>query len=261
MPTLIPYSTKAWGNGFPFLTEDVDVSAYDHWCTLGGITDSNVGTLTEAQIHEKVGLSIENAVRLYWKLYSVTGQVNGVSNSINVVDDMGAYLGDDYGKAEPRDRLPSIDLGYVGYWMLDAAIPNFSSVNLSVKMYSPIVRMMDGSDFVGLGLESYPAFAFSWAVVDRDFGNEPPATILHYHGAPAMVYLCSYGDDIDPGDVPSWWDFDYGYTVMDGIDFLCFCAAEQSSLNPVALDPANRSAGTDTSGGDPVTIDSITFYD
>ena len=65
MPTAIPFTALVRGNGFPLCLAKVDVSEYDNWITLGGVSS---GLASSAQINE----SLKNCMQLHWNLHSAT---------------------------------------------------------------------------------------------------------------------------------------------------------------------------------------------
>lgn len=70
MPTADSFTALGRGNGFPSCLGKVDVSVYDHWVTLGGTEKGNTATGSEKS------LSLVNAMKLYWNLYSASSSSN-----------------------------------------------------------------------------------------------------------------------------------------------------------------------------------------
>ena len=75
MPTATSFTALGKGNGFPFcFSSKVDVSEYDNWVTLGGVSS---GIATQAEINE----SFINAMKLYWNLHSFEGSISASGES------------------------------------------------------------------------------------------------------------------------------------------------------------------------------------
>ena len=74
MPTADTFRARGRRNGFPFCLPKVDVSIYDNWITLGGVSS---GTATDAQINT----SFVNAMKLWWNSYSVTGSFSASTSA------------------------------------------------------------------------------------------------------------------------------------------------------------------------------------
>lgn len=66
MPTATSFTALGRGNGFPFCPTKVDVSGFTNWITLGGSTSRNPPA-------SEINQSLENAMKLWWNLYSMTG--------------------------------------------------------------------------------------------------------------------------------------------------------------------------------------------
>ena len=88
MPTATSFTALGRGNGFPFCAYKVDVTnpglapfgGTIHWITLGGVSS---GSASQAQID----LSLRNAMKLFWNLYSV--QVGTFTASSEITDRTG----------------------------------------------------------------------------------------------------------------------------------------------------------------------------
>jgi hypothetical protein len=58
------FSTEGRENGFPFCITKVNVSAYDHWVTLAGVSKTSPTTSSSL-----IGESFEKACKIFWNLY------------------------------------------------------------------------------------------------------------------------------------------------------------------------------------------------
>jgi len=74
MPAAGVFNAKGKFYGLPYCPERVDVSDMDAWCTLGGTEKGNAPTPAE------IALSIQNAVKLHFFAYSITGSASAYSN-------------------------------------------------------------------------------------------------------------------------------------------------------------------------------------
>ena len=74
MPIADSFTALGRGNGFPFCATKKDVSVFDNWITLGGVSS---GSASRSQINE----SLRNAMKLWWNLNSITGTFSVTSTS------------------------------------------------------------------------------------------------------------------------------------------------------------------------------------
>lgn len=187
--------------GFPFIPPEVDVSGFGYWSTLGGYNkdDATGGTEpTDAQIF----LSLQNAGLLYWNLFAVNGTVivggSTSDESVNVTNDFVS------GKEEPDGR--QLKDGSESFGMSMNFLGSANGTSFSSDIYGSkggIVRMYNGSTFVGYGLESETANPLNTATpkgIQYVFSGPPPDLI---------VYIGSYFDD--PGFVGT---LDVAYTEL-----------------------------------------------
>ena len=137
--------------GFPFVPEDIDVSGFDFYQTLGGTQKG--ATPTDAEIE----LSHDNAVKLYWNIYGMT--------YTNV---FGTYSGDvdqgsDYSSGQPESSLRDLPTDVLGSdlygvdW-IDFGATGFNGFNFLGETGS-IIRMFNGSTFLGFGVKSSTGFS------------------------------------------------------------------------------------------------------
>jgi len=86
MPAAGGFSAKGKFYGLPYCPKKVDVSEMDAWCTLGGTEKGSSPSSGE------IGLSIQNAVKLHFLAYSITGSAAAFSD----YDGEGMSEGDEY---------------------------------------------------------------------------------------------------------------------------------------------------------------------
>jgi len=98
MPTATSFTARGRGNGFSFCPAKVDVSGYDNWVTLGGVSS---GSATQAQINT----SLVNAMKLYWNLYSATASFTATWSTVNLSFDKSLANHQYVITPEPRRRL------------------------------------------------------------------------------------------------------------------------------------------------------------
>lgn len=134
---------------FPFCAPEVDVSIYDYWITLGGFKKGDSGSPSAAQLDD----SEIKAMWLYRRLYALNTSYddNGTAETLetNSIDDLKD------GKSEPENReCPDVDDKYGCQFTQFKQFMNGSS-GVGSDLYGStgqIVRMMNGSDFVGYGI-------------------------------------------------------------------------------------------------------------
>lgn len=260
MPTADPFtfygtidtskpSNNAGGEAFPFCVEEVDVSGFDYWTTLGGFKKGDGGSPTTKQI----GDSWINACKLYWSSYSVTGsyqtQDSGGSASGSLTADVDSDLNS--GNAIPEDRqcgdgaqvqkITSVSPG-MSYLVGNAL--NESGGGF-VRMYNGATD--DETNFVGYGIRNSAFWngAFEhW--VEQDTFYEAVAQVNSYYNE----------------ETASGYIYDYAYVTLSGIHFVCEAFARD--LPESLVDAANLTArADDTSSTGKVSqasLDSLEFY-
>ena len=159
MPTAAQFTALTEGNGFSFCPPNVDVSVYDNWITLGGVSS---GTATQAEIDD----SLVNAMKLFWNTHEVSGTASssstGVStSSVTDVTVVETYDDQTSDALEPKDR---ICLDTVRNINLDDDITGSGAassasirINLANSSSQGVIRMYNGStsdivNFVGYGV-------------------------------------------------------------------------------------------------------------
>ena len=143
MPTATSFNALGAGNGFPFCLDRVNMNdlngdgtniAATLWTTMGGTQKGSAPTAGE------IGISLTNAMRVFWNLYSVETEIG----LLTIVTD---FLGNPF---EPVNRV----CNDVGYWGAQ-----LSASNGSIAAFGSPVRMYDGdsddeNNFVGYGASS-----------------------------------------------------------------------------------------------------------
>lgn len=248
-----PFQMLGW---FPFCLEKVNVNSnpddngnpFGEWITLGGYAKGDIGGVSSGQIT----LSLQNAMKLYWNRYSVSGSyefdtVGGQSPGYPGLVSITANTANDLseGGEQPVDRLcqggayiSKITSQPGGTSYLDSAITDFT-----------IIQMYDGSTsdeskFIGYGVNGYGFW---------------PGAFGHW-----VEYLTFYEaivtlNSLYSGSGSSYID-DYANVVLSGIHFVCHAFARD--ITGSSVDAANRTAvvGQGESNYLKSTLDSIEFY-
>jgi len=255
MPTATSFTALGRGSGFPLCLEKVDVSGYDRWTTLGGVSKESPSP-TDA----KISTSLVNAMKLYWNLYSLKGTCS-VSGSNNVetisasVDEVVANFNTVDG-LKPNERVcvsgvpgtedfeTDEDLGSLGNL-------HIAKAQLSIGIEFEFMRFYDGettdeNNFIGYGLESFNGDPFvpggGESAAFMNFTASARYTDTEDSiGNNAGAYDC-IGSVVEEEDT----DWTYSYVTISGIPFVraTFNYFQGSSPEPT------REA----------TIDSIDFY-
>tara|TARA_R100000654_G_scaffold34260_1_gene59686 strand:- start:748 stop:1536 length:789 start_codon:yes stop_codon:yes gene_type:complete len=167
MPTATSFTALGRGNGFPLCLEKIDVSGFDRWTTLGGVSKESPSP-TDA----KISTSLVNAMKLYWNLYSVKGtcSVSGTDASGNTI---GSLVGevvanftdtDDVNHSNPNERIcypgvPSTeDTNLSSNLSSGGAFRTFAQLSIGIefefmRFYNGAIT--DENNFIGYGLESF----------------------------------------------------------------------------------------------------------
>lgn len=234
-------STSVMLSGFPMQLAKVDVSGFDLWSTLGGTTNSNIGSLTDAQLAANLNTSLANAGKLYWRLYALNGTSRGDSASINSTVDL--ITGFDL----PIDRMRSpfgneiIGGGGAANGELAVGFANHSAIGGFVRMYNGVTT--DEANFVGYGMESDNA---DLTVLTPGINISDSGT-----GSFCYVYVCSYANITTFG---AGQDADTDYSEFQGIPIV---ADVYASGTGALVSAAALSSSTDLIS---VSLDSMEFY-
>tara|TARA_E500000305_G_C4017061_1_gene236368 strand:- start:968 stop:1753 length:786 start_codon:yes stop_codon:yes gene_type:complete len=259
MPTATSFTALGRGNGFPLCLEKVDVSGYDRWTTLGGVSKESPSP-TDA----KISTSLVNAMKLYWNLYSLKGtcSVSGtdadgvtISSSVDeVVADFKDHDGVKHSKPNERVCITGVpgtedfeldfksSLG--GQFQADAQLVIGIDFEF-MRFYNG--ETTDENNFIGYGLESFLGDPDrSDAVSGNDSFMNFTASARYTDeddviGNSAGAYDC-IGSVVEEEDT----DWTYSYATISGITFVraTFDYFQGSSPEPTKE----------------ATIDSIDFY-
>jgi len=222
MPIAEKFKALGAGNGFPFCLEKVDVSIYDNWITLGGVSS---GTATQQQINE----SLKNAIKLYWNLYSGTGSfatsVGAASGNYSVSEQgVEIILKNNEEALQPSKRVYRGTDDNSLYRLvsqinqsdepLDSPIACYGFLRLGSD-YKFIVRMYNGStedesNFVGYGVNQL--------FTCRTYGSTSEGTA--YSSVQIDIASFLFGTNDSGTDLDgSKYDTKVFQTTLDGIPF------------------------------------------
>lgn len=145
MPTATQFTALGKGNGFPFCVDEVDVSSYADWVTLGGTRKG--GSPTQGEID----LSLENAMKLFWNYNGHSVEFTPNVNEVDIDVENGDYnlklpTGNDWNS--PLSRV-CLDDG----WLVRNNNTSARETTIDLRGLS---RMYSGGNFVGYGI----SFAF-----------------------------------------------------------------------------------------------------
>ena len=246
--TATPFTALGAGNGFPFCPDKVNVFAYDHWTTLGGVDKSNPATSQE--LIEK---SRKAAMALYWNFEGL--KYNATQTNIKVVPNDGTYTATatitqyssdgTVDEVQPKDRV-------CGYMPLGAGAFDSDSdqdpeiqpkVSADVTFQcvpffgTSICAMYNGvtsneSNFVGYGFGEYYDFQLVASTGSRvalkSFYNESSTNDYGYYSIPtndagvSMSFVCQANGDItspSTATASSIYPEDQGESGSDSVEF------------------------------------------
>lgn len=252
MPTAIKFEAEGMNNGFPYCLEEVEVSTYDYWSTLSGVTKDSP-TTSGALIAE----SLVYALKLYWNAFELTGSASAtgtrnvlVTNVDTTYKNLTYYDGvidieiiNDYN--EPRKRTcgssnslkVDIDLFFI----------NRASMNIDMP---EMCKMYNNGSFVGYGIKD---------TLGSCDGDVTPGGFLNS----SSVSLGSFGD-LQPDTLE--FKFDKAYISLEGISFVSSAEGfSQDGPTPIVVNAADLLASSSaTSGGNTdstqANITGINFY-
>lgn len=165
MPTATPFTALGKGNGFPFCVNEVDVSSYADWVTLGGTRKG--GSPSQGEIN----LSLENAMKLFWNYNGHSVKFTPQDSEVDIDVESGDYnlklpTVNDWNS--PLSRV-CLDAG----WLVR---DNNTSARESTVDLRGLSRMYSGGNFVGYGI----SFAFSGIIsgFSFSFSSFYPASTL-----------------------------------------------------------------------------------
>ena len=135
---------------FPVCAEsltEVDVSGYDYWVTLGNFKKTDGGSPTQSQID----LSLENARKLFWDIYGLTGSVTDTSG-VDTVTITNATVDDNTTSNLPTDNPYGKVCNSSTYQNVEKS-DSSEIATLSIYWSFSIIRMLNGSEFIGYGVQ------------------------------------------------------------------------------------------------------------
>ncbi len=233
MPTATSFTALGGGNGFQGCLRKVDVTLFDHWITLGGVSS---GSASDKQIHE----SLKNCMKLYWNLSSANVIFTAtwdliIQDSTNISFDKGLPNHQYLIENKPKERLCNgVASVRSGTGMTEEELDETSGTGcgtsgnfkiIPVEMYNGPTN--DISNFVGYGVQDL--FRGSSG------GNHPEGQT----DCGVIVKVSSFLDGVtesgqvgpDPLGDTSVFYFDRTADILylDGMPFRSFCEANAST--------------------------------
>lgn len=279
MPTADSFTALGRGNGFPFCATKVDVSGFDNWITLSGVSS---GSASRSQINE----SLVNAIKLWWNLNSITGSFSASTtdseeNNLSVSATGHELIIKRYGESDALTPVRRACVGTSSSTFFNKeqlqsrfaeedendGASGFVQGNLNVGHNPFIVRMYNGStddedNFVGYGVSELASVG-GYASAFNIFGS----------GGITVASFINGTDDsgVDP-DTGIAFDLKVFQTTLGGIPFRSksLANATGNSGQSVSASQFSVSATASASFGDPVersssanvstSLSSIDFY-
>jgi len=254
MPTADSFIALGRGNGFPFCPTSVDVSIYDHWVTLAGVTS---GSATQAEINT----SLKNCMKLYWNTELVKTSVDAeASNSsstaqINTQDFEHKIMKTASVALEPRERVCYSNL--TGLSLNETTFPGFPGCQAIIHFKLEPVRMYNGAitdinNFVGFGFSDLIDGSCSAGHSDGDLDATVQSDVSSYlNGTTAS------GSSIDGDEATVFNNVVHDFTI-NSIPFKVFNRANTSSvtfsMSPTFVNQATKVSVSDTVGTSPNTL-------
>tara|TARA_R100000149_G_C5870451_1_gene134528 strand:+ start:952 stop:1782 length:831 start_codon:yes stop_codon:yes gene_type:complete len=258
MPVATSFQAKGRRNGFPFCPSNVDVSGFDHWVTLAGVTS---GSATEIQIKT----SLERCMNLYWNTELVKTSVDAEANNagdsaqLNTQDFEHKIMKTATVALEPRERVCYENLTGLQLSQSAASSGGSETCQATVSFTLSPVRMYNGAT---TDINNFVGFGFS----DLITGN---LTANHFGGlldAQVRTTISSYlngttasGTTTDPSSVTEFNNAVHDFTV-NSIPFKAFNQASMSSttytMSPTFVNQPTIVSVSDTVGTSPNTVHS-----
>jgi hypothetical protein len=184
MPIAQKFNADGVGNGFPTCLTKVDVSEYDYWTTLSGVSKDSPAT-SDALIAE----SLQLAMKLFWNFNGCSADTAGdgggfdpFSYSVTIDMDDGIYdllNFQGYGFSSDENKTPRERVCYHSYGAY------YGDLDLGVEI--DIIRMYNGvttseDNFVGHGVGGYAA-GFTGRYIDLTLSSyyDPDTDITEVH--------------------------------------------------------------------------------
>jgi len=242
MPTATSFTALGRGNGFPLCPTNVDVSGFDHWVTLAGVTS---GSATEAQIKT----SLIRCMNLYWNTELVKTSVDAEASDsgsvaqLNTQDFEHKIMKTASVALEPRERVCYGNLTGLQLSQSAASSGGSETCQATVSFTLSPVRMYNGAT---TSINNFVGFGFS----DLITGN---LTANHFGG------LLDAQVRTDPSSVTEFNNAVHDFTV-NSIPFKAFNQASMSStaytMSPTFVNQPTIVSVSDTVGTSPNTVHS-----
>lgn len=159
MPTATPFTALGKGNGFTSCVSKVDVSGFDNWVTLGGVSSGSASTA-------EINTSLANCMKLRWNFYSATASFTSSWQFNNGVDPTLEFIKNNSGSLEvtpiPKGRICGVtSTPSISKEMTPAELAQTGGVGAggSATLRLDPIRMYNGDTddelkFVGYGLQN-----------------------------------------------------------------------------------------------------------
>ena len=246
MQTAIKFNSSGAGNGFPSCLEKVDVSNFDFWTTLSGVSKSSP-TTSDALIQE----SYISAMSLFWTMEKTSFTATTVEASQTDL----AFT------ENPKERVCNSSLYKRVRMTNDAG----SQEALDIEMLLRIVRMYNGVttdevNFVGYGLKSDPydsgiRRSTSWFLQG-----------LKSDSSSVRATISSYTDDNtfeSSSSLPPGFQTiaqDIAYTTVSGLNVIGWAYARWRTAGITKAPAADATAMTASNDDSSFSLTSIDFY-
>ena len=238
------FMTRGAGNGFPFCLQKVDVSNFDFWTTLSGVSKLSP-TTSDALIQE----SHISAMSLFWNMEKTSFTATTVDASQTHL----AFI------ENPKERVCESSLYKRVRMTNDAG----SQEALDIEMLLRIVRMYNGVttdevNFVGYGLKSEP--------YDSGIRRSTGWFLQGLLSEASLVRatISSYTDDntFESSPHPGFQTIaqDMAYTTVSGLNVIGWAYARWRTAGITTAPAADATAMTASNDDSSFSLTSIDFY-
>ena len=240
------FMTRGAGNGFTSCLQKVDVSNFDFWTTLSGVSKVSP-TTSDALIQESYIL----AMNLFWNMEKTSFTATTVGTSGTHL----AFI------ENPKERVCESSL----YNFVDITSDGGGQTTLYIRMWLRIVRMYNGVttdevNFVGYGLKSDPydsgiRYSTSWFL--QGFQREASSV---------RATISSYTDDhtfessSSPHPGSQTIAQDIAYTTVSGLNVIGWAYARWRTAGITTAPAADATAMTASNDDSSFSLTSIDFY-
>ena len=250
MPTATSFTALGRGNGFPLCPTNVDVSGFDHWVTLAGVTS---GSATEAQIKT----SLIRCMNLYWNTELVKTSVDAEASDsgsvaqLNTQDFEHKIMKTATVALEPRERVCYGKLTGLRLSQSAASTVGTETCTAIVSFELNPIRMYNGAttdinNFVGFGFSDLITGSLNANHFGGLLDSDVQTTVSSYlNGTTAS------GTTTDPSSVTEFNNAVHDFTV-NSIPFKAFNQASMSStaytMSPTFVNQPTIVSVSDTVG-------------